>query len=172
MARLLPKRKWVLCSGISVYVMVIIMIRVKMSTLLPSSRLVPLSSFIDFMRTNCERSGSVGCSTHIVAKLICDWPSRGGCPNLWRLVVHFTLLFSLPTTPWRVEHIPSPFSNIRNVVIKQPVGDYPLVVLLRQLFDMVNTSRRRVCFFWSHNSAALTAWATDPSSLLGTSHLQ
>lgn len=28
----------------------------------------------------------------------------------------------------RVEHIPSPFSNIRNVVIKQPVGDYPLVV--------------------------------------------
>jgi hypothetical protein len=148
------------------------MIRAKMLTVLPSSRSEPLSSFMDFEHTNCERSGSVGCSTHIVAKLICEWLSRGGCPNLWRLAIHYTLLFSSPTIPWRVEHIPSPFNNIRNVVIKQPVGNYPLVVLLRQLFDMVNASRRRVCFLWSYNSAVLTAWATDPSSHLGTSHLQ
>jgi hypothetical protein len=26
-----------------------------------------------------------------------------------------------------LEHIPSPFSNARNVVIKQPVGDYPFI---------------------------------------------
>jgi succinate-semialdehyde dehydrogenase/glutarate-semialdehyde dehydrogenase len=39
------------------------------------------------------------------------------------------------------EHIPSAFSNTRNVVIKQPIGDY---LPLHPLFNTKNISRRRV----------------------------
>ena len=36
-------------------------------------------------------------------------------------------------------------------MIKQPVGDYPLLALLPPPFDMVNMSRRRVGSVRSHN---------------------
>ncbi|KAI9513361.1 succinic semialdehyde dehydrogenase [Russula earlei] len=36
------------------------------------------------------------------------------------------------------EHIPSPFNNIRNVVIKQPVGDYPMPTLLLSILTPWN----------------------------------
>lgn len=53
-------------------------------------------------------------------------------------------VLALSTEVWRLEHIPSSFKNIRNVVIKQPVGDYPPPALLRPPFDVVFMSRRRV----------------------------
>ena len=56
------------------------------------------------------------------------------------------------TKPWRLEHIPSSLKNVRNVVIKQPVGDYPLPALLRPPFDVVFMIRRRVGSVLSHNS--------------------
>jgi hypothetical protein len=64
---------------------------------------------------------------------------------------HFCVVFASSTKPWRLEHIPSPFSNSRNIVIKQPVGDYPFLALLRPLLDMVNMSRHCVGSVWSHN---------------------
>lgn len=53
--------------------------------------------------------------------------------------LYFAKLFA--HKPSSSEHIPSPFSNTRNVVIKQPIGDYPV---LHPPFDTKNMSRRRV----------------------------
>ena len=66
--------------------------------------------------------------------------------NTFIVVTHKTL------AAWQLEHVPSSFKNIHNVVIKQPVGDYPLLpALLRPPFDVVFMSRRRVGSVISHN---------------------
>ena len=87
---------------------------------------------------------------------------------------HFCVVFASSTKLWRLEHIPSPFSNSRNIVIKQPVGNYPLFALLRSPLDTVNMSRHRVGNVWSHNSwsshrlgnrAILTPW-NFPSAMI------
>jgi hypothetical protein len=61
-------------------------------------------------------------------------------------------LLALSTKLWRLEHIPSSFKSIRNVVIKQPVGDYPPPASMRPPFDVVFMPRRRVGSVLSHNS--------------------
>ena len=51
--------------------------------------------------------------------------------------------------PSSLEHIPSPFSGTRNIVIKQPIGNY---LPLHPPFDTQNISRRRVR--WQSHSFA------------------
>jgi hypothetical protein len=89
------------------------------------------------LRPNLLPSGSVGDLLHAsLHSLKCEY-SRGSRPDLWRYAP-YNLHYIPSLCP--AEHIPSALPNVRNVTIKQPIGECPA----RRLFCAHPRHRCRV----------------------------